>query len=161
MVQYYYMNIFFWWENGLHRRFHPQTVGDEHSSPTVYEPAVMCPPITAGFETGGDGPPITIDLNPTPPNQRWCLFRTGGDEGRWSSVARFQIQASYSSIALARMFACFASPSVIYGRLLVSCLTYEQLTWFDKCVESYTRLPFMVHGLHDVCISYVYHEHKL
>jgi len=32
----------------------------------------MCPPITAGFETGGDGPPITIDLNPTP-------LQTGGD----------------------------------------------------------------------------------
>ena len=50
------MNIFFLWENGLHRRFHPQTGGDEHSSPTVYEPAVMSPPITAGFETGGDDP---------------------------------------------------------------------------------------------------------
>ncbi len=40
-------------------------------------------------------------------------------------------------------------------------LTHEQPTWFDKCVESYTRLLFMVHGLHEVCISYVYHEHKL
>jgi len=27
-----------------------------HSSPTVYEPAVMSPLITAGFETGGDDP---------------------------------------------------------------------------------------------------------
>ena len=43
----------------------------------------------------------------------------------------------------------------------VTILTHEQPTWFDKCVESYTRLPFMVHGLHEVCISYVYHEHKL
>jgi len=40
-------------------------------------------------------------------------------------------------------------------------LTHEQPTWFDKCVESYTRSPLMVHGLHEVCLSYVYHEHKL
>ena len=65
------MNIFLM-EKSHHRRFQPQTSGDEHSSPSVYEPAVMCPPITAGFETGGDGPPITIDLNPTP-------LQTGGD----------------------------------------------------------------------------------
>jgi len=50
------MNIFLW-EKSHHRRFQPQNSGDEHSSPTVYEPAVMCPPITAGFETGGDAPP--------------------------------------------------------------------------------------------------------
>jgi len=25
----------FLWENGLHRQFHPQTGGGEHSSPTV------------------------------------------------------------------------------------------------------------------------------
>ena len=59
------------------------------------------------------------------------------------------------------IFACFASPSVIYGGLLVLILIHEQTTWFDKCVETYTRLPFMVHRLHEVCISYVYHEHKL
>jgi len=53
------MNIFLM-EKSHHHRFQPQTNGDEHSSPTVYEPAVMCSPITAGFETGGDGPPITI-----------------------------------------------------------------------------------------------------
>ena len=56
MVQYYYMNIFLW-ENCLQRRFYPQTGGDQrwvHSSPTVYEPAVMTPS-------------ITIDLNPTLP----------------------------------------------------------------------------------------------
>ena len=35
-------------------------------------------------------------------------------------VARFQFKASCSSIAFARMVASFASPSVIYGRLLVS-----------------------------------------
>ena len=33
---------------------------------------------------------------------------------------------------------------------LCLALTHEQPTWFDKCVESYTRLPFMVHGLHEV-----------
>jgi len=71
------------------------------------------------------------------------------------------IQVSFSSIAFARLFACIASPSVIYGGLLVSNLTHEQPTWFDKCAENYTRLPFMVHGPHEVCISYVYHEHKL
>ena len=43
----------------------------------------------------------------------------------------------------------------------VTILTHEQLTWFNKSVESNTRLPFMVHELHEVCISYVYHEHKL
>ena len=40
-------------------------------------------------------------------------------------------------------------------------LTHEQITWFDKCVESYTKSPFMVHELHEICISYMYHEHKL
>ena len=35
-------------------------------------------------------------------------------------VAKFQFQASCSSIALARLFAYIASPSVIFGRLLVS-----------------------------------------
>ena len=48
---------------------------------------------------------------------------------------------------------------------MVGCLrhdlTHEQPTWFDKCVESYTWLPFMVHRLHEVYISFVYHEHKL
>ena len=39
-------------------------------------------------------------------------------------------------------------------------LTHEQPTWFDKCVESYTMLPFMVHGLHEVCVSFVYHDTK-
>ena len=39
-------------------------------------------------------------------------------------------------------------------------LTHEQPTWFEKCVESYTKLLFMVHGYHEVCISYVYLEHK-
>ena len=39
-------------------------------------------------------------------------------------------------------------------------LTHEQPTWFDKCVESYTRLPFMVHGLHKVCSSYVIKKKK-
>ena len=33
----------------------------------VYEPAVMNPAITAGSGTSGDGPAITIDLNPTVP----------------------------------------------------------------------------------------------
>jgi len=31
----------------------------------------------------------------------------------------------------------------------------------DAVLESYIRLPFMVHGFHEVYISYVYHEHKL
>ena len=38
---------------------------------------------------------------------------------------------------------------------LCLALTHEQPTWFDKCVESYTRLLFMVHGLHEVCILIV------
>ena len=66
------MNIFFWWENGLHRRFHPQTGGDEHTSPTVYEPVVMSPPITAGFETGSDDPSYHQRLKSNAP-------QTGGD----------------------------------------------------------------------------------
>ena len=48
---------------------------------------------------------------------------------------------------------------------MVGCLchdlTHEQPTLFDKCVESYIRLLFIIHGLHEVCISFVYHEHKL
>ena len=44
---------------------------------------------------------------------------------------------------------------------LCFALTHEEPTWFDKCVESYTMLPFMVHGLHELRISFVYHEHKL
>ena len=44
---------------------------------------------------------------------------------------------------------------------LCHALTHEQPTWFDKCVERYTRLPFMVLGHHEVCIFFVYHEHKV
>ena len=48
---------------------------------------------------------------------------------------------------------------------MVGCLchdlTHEQLIWFDKCVESYTGSLFMVLGLHEVCISFLYHEQKL
>ena len=44
---------------------------------------------------------------------------------------------------------------------LCLALTHEQPTWFDKCVESYTLLPFMVHELHEVSISFMYHESKL
>ena len=53
-----------------------------HASPPVYEPAVMNPlhhrrfwnrpSITASSGTGGDGPAITIDLNPT-------VLKTVGD----------------------------------------------------------------------------------
>jgi len=60
-MQYYYMKIFFWWEKGLHRWFQTQTGGDGCTSPTVGAR------ITAGLWTGGDGPAITIDLNPTVP----------------------------------------------------------------------------------------------
>ena len=78
-------------------------------------------------------------------------------------VARFQFKHHVAPLLLLGCLLVFASPSVIYI-WWVACamtLTHEQPTWFDKCVESYTRLPFMVHGLHEVCISYVYHEHKL
>ena len=44
---------------------------------------------------------------------------------------------------------------------LCLALTHEQPTWFNKCVESYTWLPFMVHGFHKVCTSFIYHEHNL
>ena len=43
-----------------------------HSSPTVYEPTVMSPPITAGFETGGDDPSYHQRLKSNAP-------QTGGD----------------------------------------------------------------------------------
>ena len=59
MMQYYYMKIFFLWEKGLHRRFVSSTGGVDV-------------PITNGSGTGGDGPAITNDLNPTVP-------RTVGD----------------------------------------------------------------------------------
>ena len=62
-MQYYYMNIFFYGKmafttGSIHK---PAVVSTHHqrwvhSSPTVYEPAVMSPLITAGFETGGDDP---------------------------------------------------------------------------------------------------------
>jgi len=52
---------YFLWEKSHHRRFQPQTSGDEHSSPTVYEPAVMTPS-------------ITNDLNPTPPKPAVMLI---------------------------------------------------------------------------------------
>ena len=43
-----------------------------HSSPTVYQPAVMSPLITAGFETGGDDPSYHQRLKSNAP-------QTGGD----------------------------------------------------------------------------------
>ena len=48
-----YENIFLW-EKGLHRRF-------------VYSTGGVDVPITNGSGTGGDGPAITNDLNPTVP----------------------------------------------------------------------------------------------
>jgi hypothetical protein len=50
---------------------------------------------------------------------------------------------------------------VTYGRLLVSSTLTQQTTWFDKCVGNYTLFIFMVHGLHEVCVSFTYHGHKL
>jgi len=48
---------------------------------------------------------------------------------------------------------------VTFGSLLMYLiLTHEQVTWFDKCVE---KLHFKEHGLHEVCVSYVYLKHKL
>ena len=49
-----YENIFFLWEKGLHRRFVSSTGGVDV-------------PITNDSGTGGDGPAITNDLNPTVP----------------------------------------------------------------------------------------------
>ena len=54
MMQYYYMKIFFLMGKGLHRRFVSSTGGVDV-------------PITNGSGTGGDGPAITNDLNPTVP----------------------------------------------------------------------------------------------
>ena len=72
MVQYYYINIFLW-ENGLHCRFHSPAVMSTHhqqwvhSSPTVYEPAVVNPLSLPVQKPAVMALPITIDLNPTPP----------------------------------------------------------------------------------------------
>ena len=83
-MQYYYMKIFFWWEKGLHHRFQIRTGGDGCTSPTVGaritaglwtggdEPPPSPPVPAAGSGTGGDGPAITIDLNPT-------VLKTVGD----------------------------------------------------------------------------------
>ena len=57
---------FFWWENGLHRRFHPQTGGGEQSSLTV---GAL---ITNGLWTGGDDPSYHQRLKSNAP-------QTGGD----------------------------------------------------------------------------------
>ena len=54
MMQYYYMKIFFLMGKGLHRRFVSSTGGVDV-------------PITNSSGTGGDGPAITNDLNPTVP----------------------------------------------------------------------------------------------
>ena len=100
--------------------------------------------------------------------RRWKIQAKKAKLASWTCVAqvpqvmiaRFQFKLSCSSFALARLFALHCL--VLY---LVSCLchdlTHEQPIWFDKCVESYTKSPFMVHELHEVCISFVYHEHKL
>jgi len=64
MVQYYYMHIYFFdgkmafTAGSIHKPLVVSTHHQRwvHSSPTVYEPAVMSPLITAGFETGGDDP---------------------------------------------------------------------------------------------------------
>ena len=79
MVQYYYMNIFFYGKmaftaGSIHK---PEVVSTHHqrwvhSSPTVYKPAVMSPLITAGFETGGDDPSYHQRLKSNAP-------QTGGD----------------------------------------------------------------------------------
>ena len=56
-------------------------------------------------------------------------------------------------------FLLFCLVFVTFGSLLMYLiLTHEQVTWFDKCVE---KLHFKVHGLHEVCVSYVYLKHKL
>ena len=76
-------------------------------------------------------------------------------------VARFQFK---HHVALLILLGCLHTLHllVLYMvRCLCHDLIHEQPIWFDKCVENYTRLPFMVHGPHEVCISYVYHEHTL
>ena len=88
----------------------------------------------------------------------------------WTFIA----QVSHKVIVDRFQFKHHVAPLLLLGYLpalhflvqyMVGCLyfdlTHEQSTWFDKCVESYTRLSFMVHGFHKVCTSFVYHEHKL
>ena len=76
-------------------------------------------------------------------------------------VARFQFKHHVAPLLL---LGCLHALHLLVLHM-VGCLrhalTHEQPTWFDKCVESYTMLPFMIHGLHEVCVSFVYHEHKL
>ena len=63
------MNIFFDGKNVFTAgsKHKPAVMGAHHQRLAHAEPAVMNPSITAGSGTGGDGPAITIDLNPTVP----------------------------------------------------------------------------------------------
>ena len=67
-----------------------------------------------------------------------------------------QLHCSCQDVCIYCISQCY-----IWWVACVMTLIYEQRTWFYKCVESYTRLPFMVHGLHEVCILFMYHEYKL
>ena len=58
-------------------------------------------------------------------------------------VARFQFMHCVAPLLFARMFALHFLVLYMVGCLCLA-LTHEQPTWFDKCVESYTRFPFMI-----------------
>ena len=56
-------------------------------------------------------------------------------------VARFKFKHHIAPLLLARLFALHHLVLYMVG-CLCHALTHEQPTWFDKCVESYTRSPF-------------------
>ena len=76
-------------------------------------------------------------------------------------VARFQFKHHVASLLLLG----YLHPLHLLVLHMVGCLchdlTHEQPIWFDKCVEIYMFLLFMVLGYHEVCILFLYHEHKL
>ena len=76
-------------------------------------------------------------------------------------VARFQFKHHVAQLLL---LDCLHTLHLLVLHM-VGCLchdlTHEQPPWFDKCVESYTKLLFMVHGLHEICVLFVYHEHNV
>jgi len=79
-----------WWvliTNGWrthHQRFMNRRWWTSPSLPVV-KPAVMDPLVLAVMPSYPPPRPISIDLNPTPPNWLWCTFQTGSDRRRWSS----------------------------------------------------------------------------
>jgi len=76
-------------------------------------------------------------------------------------VARFQFKHHVAQLLLLDCLHTLHLLVLDMVGCLCHDLTHEQPPWFDKCVKSYTKLLFMVHGLHEICVLFVYHEHNV